>query len=139
MAIKESTIHGNNNNNNNNNNSNSNNSYNNNVCLIFEGLKDPPLNVSATNHSTPYSIPIRWKPIADEEDKRKLVGYRVTYRPVMDGGVKAHGTPVSFSVRNVILQVELTGLEPFMRYEIHISALTRKGAGPSGITLRIKS
>ena len=44
------------------------------------------------------------------------------------------GLPVSFSVRNSTLQTELTGLEHFMRYEIHVSGLTRKGAGPSGIT-----
>lgn len=105
-----------------------------NFCPIFEGVKDPPLNVSATNYSTPYSIPVSWKFIADEEDRKKLVGYRVTYRAIMDGGVKVDGAPVSFSVRSGTLQVELTGLEHFVRYEIHISALTRKGAGPSGIT-----
>ena len=44
------------------------------------------------------------------------------------------GTPVSISVRSSTLQIVLTGLVAFTRYEIRISGLTRKGPGPSGNT-----
>ena len=60
-----------------------------------------------------------------------LQNYKVTYQKVEVGNVGIEEEPVKVKIVNASeTDVELGGLEPYVRYKITVTASTSKGYGP---------
>ena len=102
----------------------------------FTGTKHIPINVTAENLTTPWSIPVHWQPIQDPDVVEKLMGYRITWRAVEIGDMKVKDSPTyNYTVRKDIeLRTVLERLDTYTKYEIGVSGFTRRGDGPLKIT-----
>ena len=67
-----------------------------------------------------------------------MLGYRVSYRAVRIGGEnveKEEAPTYNLTVRKTTLTVVIEGLESYTRYQINVSGFSRRGDGPSAITV----
>ena len=99
--------------------------------LPFAGPKDYPVNVTAENHTTPWSVIVRWGPIPDKEVVEKLLGYRVKYQAILTGDEEMIGPLLSFTVRREAVSTVITDLEPYTRYHIWVLGFSRENDGQS--------
>ena len=103
------------------------------ISLITVPSK-PPTNIRAQNKTSPTKILVQWSPLANSIYLHgKLLGYTVIYQPIT---IANESLPqVDRSESSVVvgpqdLSVQLSSLNIFTRYEISVSAFTRKGNGP---------
>ena len=72
-----------------------------------------------------------WKPVPKGYRHGTLQNYKVTYQKVEVGNVGIEEEPVKVKIVNANeTDVELGGLEPYVRYKITVAASTSKGYGP---------
>ena len=73
-----------------------------------------------------------WKPVPEGYTHGTLQNYKVTYQKVEVGNVGIEEEPVKVKIVNASeTDVELGGLEPYVRYKITVAASTAKGYGES--------
>ena len=80
---------------------------------------------------SPYTIRVSWEPVPEGYRHGTLQNYEVTYQKVEVGNVGIEEEPVKVKIVNASeTDVELGGLEPYVRYKITVAASTSKGYGP---------
>ena len=99
------------------------------------GPKARPINVTAEDHVTPWSVPVTWEPIEDPETVKKLLGYRVTFQAVLAGDEEVLGPSVYYTVRKDTFYTVIQRLESYTRYKVSISSFSRHANGPASVTL----
>ena len=73
-----------------------------------------------------------WEPVPEGHRHGTLQNYKVTYQKVEVGNVGIEEEPVKVKIVNASeTDVELGGLEPYVRYKITVAASTSKGYGKS--------
>lgn len=95
----------------------------------------PPLDVSGEATDSD-SMLIRWKPPMTSYVNGHILGYQVFYHDV-------NGNNVEPSVRTLRgrhkLEVSLTGLKQFTRYEVSVRAFNQVGSGPSSTPIMLST
>ena len=102
------------------------------MCILT-GPKSRPINLTAENYVTPWSIPTQWQPIEDPETLKKLLAYRVMFEPVLEGDEEILRPIMNYTVRMDTLESVIQGLETYTRYKIWVSGVTRFGNGESAV------
>ncbi|KAF4525975.1 hypothetical protein B566_EDAN000766, partial [Ephemera danica] len=92
-----------------------------------EAPSGPPVDVTA-DASSPEILHVRWKPPLQGFSHGEILGYQVAYREV--GGSETTQQTRRVRGRNR-LDVSLTGLRQFTRYQLTVRAFNRVGAGSS--------
>ena len=90
-----------------------------------------PRDISADNHTTPHTIPVRWQLIPRPLWNGILRGHRVKFQAVKVGDEKVTNEPV---VERVVgpndTTILLDLLESYTLYYIRVTAYTNVGDGP---------
>ncbi|XP_078344306.1 uncharacterized protein LOC144629929 [Oculina patagonica] len=96
-----------------------------------EAPEEPPINVNANNHTSPYSLLVTWQAIPTASRNGIILGYKVSYTPVLVSG-QTHIDTVALvvTVRAPEQRVLLTGLSSFTVYRIEILGFNEVGDGP---------
>ncbi|XP_059473437.1 cell adhesion molecule Dscam2-like isoform X4 [Neocloeon triangulifer] len=93
-----------------------------------EAPSGPPVDVSAES-SSPDSLQVRWKPPASTYSNGEILGYQVAYKEVSALG---ESPPQLRRVRGRNrLEINLSDLKQFTRYQITVRAFNQVGHGPS--------
>ena len=72
-----------------------------------------------------------WEPVPERHRHGTLQNYKVMYQKVEVGDIGIEEEPVEVKIVNASeTDVELEGLEPYVRYRITVAASTTKGYGP---------
>ena len=90
------------------------------------------------NYTSTTSINVTWLPFDDLYILERMLGYRVSYRAVRIGDEnveKGEAPTYNLTVRKTTLTVVIEGLESYTRYQINVSGFSRRGDGPSAITV----
>ena len=90
---------------------------------ILLGPSSPPTNIAA-NVTNSTSIEVMWDLVLAIHRNGDITGYVVVY------GILGMDTADSVNVTASTLNVVLTGLEEYMKYDIRVSAYTAMGSGP---------
>ena len=94
--------------------------------------------MTSYNYTSTTSINVTWLPFDDLFILERMLGYRVSYRAVRigDENVEKEEAPTyNLTVRKTTLTVVIEGLESYTRYQINVSGFSRRGDGPSAITV----
>ncbi|XP_048583376.1 protein sidekick-1 [Nematostella vectensis] len=97
------------------------------------GPKTSPINLTAENWVTPSTVPVYWMPLDEPEINEKLMGYRISWRPVSLGDVEVRNAPWENATvrKDSPTKYIIRGLLNYARYEINVAGFTRGGDGPS--------
>ncbi|XP_048579577.1 uncharacterized protein LOC5515780 isoform X2 [Nematostella vectensis] len=96
------------------------------------GPKTSPLNVTAENWVTPNTVPVHWQPLDEPEIMEKLMGYRISYRPISIGDEVVRNRPW----KNITVRKDkqttfvIKDLINYVKYEFRVTGFTRGGDGP---------
>lgn len=85
--------------------------------------------------SSPETILVRWKPPLTAYANGQILGYQIFYREINGNSGE--------SVRTVRgrhkLEILLSGLKPFTKYEVFAKAFNQVGSGPKSLPILIST
>ncbi|XP_050300550.1 cell adhesion molecule Dscam2 isoform X1 [Anthonomus grandis grandis] len=98
--------------------------------VTTETLEDvpssPPMDIRCTS-PTSQSIQVSWQPPPNEDCNGIIVGYKLTYEPVLDENSRAND--VMETRKTTALITVITGLRKFTNYSLQVLAFTKVGDG----------
>ncbi|XP_047000635.1 Down syndrome cell adhesion molecule-like protein Dscam2 [Schistocerca americana] len=96
---------------------------------LQEAPSGPPIDISV-EATMPESLLVRWKPPLQSYANGEILGYHINYRQVSGPG--GQGQQLQRTVRGAHrLEVLLTSLEHYTRYEVTVRAFNQVGSGPA--------
>ena len=90
------------------------------------------MNIEVSSHTSPYSLLVTWHPVPVESRNGIILGYKVSYKPVLvSGQTDIKGADTLFvTVPAPDQRVLLTGLSSFTVYRIEVLGFNQVGDGP---------
>lgn len=104
-------------------------------CFTDLVPSEAPINLTAHNWTSLYSLPVTWEPVPEQYTHGILTNYYLSYFMVKQGDKGVLKTTVFEKILPASQTwFNITGLLPLSVYKIEIAASTSKGTGPISIT-----
>ncbi|XP_069681715.1 cell adhesion molecule Dscam1-like isoform X3 [Periplaneta americana] len=100
------------------------------ALTLQEAPSGPPIDVTV-EATSPESLVVKWKPPLVSYSNGEILGYQVGYREIPAGNAPATAPQQLRTVRGRRLEVTLTSLRQYTRYEVTVRAFNQVGSGPA--------
>ncbi|XP_076293559.1 tyrosine-protein phosphatase Lar isoform X3 [Lasioglossum baleicum] len=96
-----------------------------------QDVKVTPINSTA--------IHVSWQPPKSKEQNGVIRGYHIHVQEVREEGKDLLNEPIRCDAGEMVLEVNITGLQPDTRYSVQVAALTRKGDGDRSAPVHVRT